>query len=77
MLKFMKPGRKYIIINVDEPYAKIVFEILKYGQMEKDQWPEGDISFEEWTELTWSEDEFKKAAKEVFGAFSEALEKLS
>ncbi|WP_434642719.1 hypothetical protein PQ692_00290 [Thermoanaerobacterium thermosaccharolyticum] len=55
MLKEMKPGRKYFIINIDEPYAVEIFEILKRGQMAKGEWPEGDISFEEWQELTFRE----------------------
>lgn len=55
MLKVMKPGRRYFIINLDEPYAKVIYEVLKYGQMVKDKWPEGDISFEEWKELTFTE----------------------
>lgn len=29
MRKTMKPGRKYFIINIDEPYAEEVFEVLK------------------------------------------------
>jgi len=53
MLKEIKPGRRYFIINIDEPYAKAIYEILKYGQMVKDEWPEGDIHFEEWKELTF------------------------
>ncbi|WKV08180.1 hypothetical protein Q2T46_11645 [Thermoanaerobacterium sp. CMT5567-10] len=55
MLKEMKPGRKYFIINIDEPYAAEIFEILKRGQMAKGEWSEGDISFEEWQELTFRE----------------------
>ena len=48
MLKKMKPGRKYFIINIDEPYAEKIYQILKQGQIEKGEWPEWDISFEEW-----------------------------
>lgn len=57
MLKLMKPGREYIIINIDEPYARDVFEILMRGQMAKgpEHWPEGDISFEDWQEQTFGE----------------------
>lgn len=54
MLKRIRPGRKYIIINIDEPYAEEAYKILKKGQMKKGEWPEGDISFEEWKKLTWS-----------------------
>ena len=49
----MEPGRKYFIINIDEPYAEEIFKILKKGQIKKGEWPEGNISFEEWIELTW------------------------
>ena len=35
MLKPMKPGRRYIQINVDEPYAKAIYEVLKAGQIAK------------------------------------------
>lgn len=57
MLKAIKPGRKYILCNVDEHYAKDVYEVIKRGQMAKGPgaWPEGDISFEEWKKLTWPE----------------------
>ena len=42
MLKQLKPGHYYIVINLDEPYAEDVYEVLKYGQMQKgeDVWPE-------------------------------------
>lgn len=55
MLKHMKPEREYFIINIDEPYAPEIYEILKRGQMAKGEWPEGDISFEEWKEQTFGE----------------------
>lgn len=44
---------KYFVINVDEPYAEQIYEILKSGQMAKGEWPEGDIDFEEWKKLTF------------------------
>lgn len=53
MRKCMKPGRQYFIINIDETYAPIIYEILKYGQMQKGEWPEGDISFDEWKKITF------------------------
>jgi hypothetical protein len=53
MRKNMKPGRRYFIINLDEPYAEEIYKVLKKGQMKKNEWPEGDISFEEWKKLTW------------------------
>lgn len=55
MLKTIKPGRKYFIINLDEPYAEKIFQVLKEGQMEKGEWPEGDISFKEWKEQTFKQ----------------------
>lgn len=53
MLKPIKTGREYMFINIDEPYAEEIYEILKRGQMAKGEWPEGDISFEEWQEQTF------------------------
>ncbi|MGE4552848.1 MAG: helix-turn-helix domain-containing protein [Desulfovibrionaceae bacterium] len=53
MQKQMKPGRRYFLINVDEPYAPEVYEALKRGQMAKGEWPEGDVTFAEWVALTW------------------------
>lgn len=55
MLKVMKPGKHYFIIRIDEPYAKAIYEVLKCGEIAKGEgnWPEGDISFEEWKELTF------------------------
>ena len=55
MLKTMKPGRKYFIVNLDEPYAEELYEVLKRGQIAKGEWPEGDISFAEWEEQTFRE----------------------
>ncbi len=43
-----KPHHLYFVINVDEPYAIDIYELLKKGQMQKGDWPEGDISFIEW-----------------------------
>lgn len=57
MLKEIKPGRKYLIVNIDEPYAEEMYEILKKGQMKKGEWPEGDISFAEWKRQTFGNDE--------------------
>lgn len=53
MRKEMKPGRNYMLINIDEPYAEAVFEILKVGQTAKGLWPEGDIGFLEWKDRTF------------------------
>lgn len=55
MKKYMKPGQRYFIINIDEPYARAIYEVLKAGQIAKGRWPEGDISFEEWIRATWPE----------------------
>lgn len=59
MRKTMKPGREYFIINIREPYAPEIYEILKRGQMAKGEWPEGDITFEEWQEQTFGELRYK------------------
>jgi hypothetical protein len=48
MSKEAKPGRNYFVVNIDEPYAEKIYDVLKKGQMAKGKWPEGDISFEEW-----------------------------
>jgi len=53
MLKELKPNREYFIINIDEPYAEEIYEVLKRGQAAKGQWPEGDVSFEAWQEQTF------------------------
>ena len=59
MLKQIKPGRLYFVINIDEPYARKVFEVLKEEQTKLGQWPEGEISFEEWVEDTFGDDGLK------------------
>ena len=59
MKKEMKLGNKYFIINIDEPYAKDIYEVLKAGQIAKGEWPEGDITFDEWVKQTWDEDEME------------------
>ena len=58
MLKNMKPGNRYIIVNIDEPYAEEIYEILKRGQLEKEDWPEGELTFAEWCEETFGIEEF-------------------
>lgn len=58
MLKNLKPGNRYIIVNIDEPYAEEIYEILKKGQEDKEDWPEGDISFKEWLEETFGVEDF-------------------
>lgn len=57
MKKLMKPGRRYFIINIDEPYAEKIYEVLKQGQTEKEEWPEGDICFEEWKAQAFGREE--------------------
>jgi len=54
MLKEMKPENRYFVINIDEPYAEKIYEILKAGQMKKGEWPEGDISFNAWIDRTFN-----------------------
>ena len=56
MLKSMKPDRRYFIINIDESFAEEIFEVLKRGQIEKGEWPEGDIDFETWKYNTFLRD---------------------
>ena len=53
MKKIMKPGRNYFIVNIDEPYAEELYEVIKKGQIAKNEWPEGDISFAEWKAITF------------------------
>ena len=53
MLKEMKPGNRYFVINIDEPYAWKIYDVLKAGQIKKGEWPEGDITFEEWIDQTF------------------------
>lgn len=58
MVKQIKPDQLYFVIKINEPYAEKIFEVLKAGQIEKEDWPEGDISFSEWVELTFGEEGF-------------------
>jgi len=61
MLKQMKPGRRYFIINIDEPYAEAIFAVLKCGEQMKRRSEseearireEFDVTFEEWIEETF------------------------
>lgn len=53
-MKERKPGRNYFTINIDEPYAPLIYETMKKGERDKGTWPEGDISFEEWKQLNFS-----------------------
>ena len=57
MLKQLKPGRLYFVININEPYAEKIFKVLKEEQTKLDQWPEGpDITFKEWVQDTFGKD---------------------
>ncbi len=57
MLKQLKPGRLYFLINIDEPYAERIFEVLKEEQIKLNKWPEGkDITFKEWIFLTFGQE---------------------
>jgi hypothetical protein len=58
MSKQLKPGRYYLITNIDEPYAADVYEVIKHGQMQKEAggenaWPEGDIPFADFLSNCW------------------------
>ena len=48
-----KEGRNYIFINIDEPYIKAIYEVLKAGEIAKGTWNEGDISFKDWCERSF------------------------
>jgi len=72
MKKWMKPGNKYFIINIDEPYAEKIYQVLKEGQIAKGEWPEGDISFEEWVKETfWDWEKAEEHLKTSEQAYSE------
>jgi len=53
MLKQIKPDHLYFIIDIRESYAEKLFEVLKAGQIEKDDWPEGNITFRQWVHDTF------------------------
>lgn len=63
MEKPMKPGRKYFIINIDEPYAEKIYQALKDGQIAKGEWPEGDISFEGWKKQTFAHIDYENTCE--------------
>ena len=57
MLKQLKPDHLYMIVDLKEPYIEKLFDVLKQGQLEKDDWSEGsDINFKEWTLQTFGQD---------------------
>jgi len=57
MLKQLKPDHLYMIIDIKEPYIEKIFEVLKAGQIEKEDWPEGpDITFKEWVHDTFGQE---------------------
>ena len=55
MLKQLKADNLYFVIKISENYAEKIFEVLKEEQIKKDDWPEGDITFEEWVEQTFGQ----------------------
>jgi hypothetical protein len=68
MRRWIKPERRYFIINIDEPYAEEIYKVLKRGETRKGKWPEGDISFEEWIELTWPNEGVTLQKESILGA---------
>ena len=43
---------KYLMVNIDEDYAKEVFEMIKQSEIKKGTWDEDkDITFEEFVKL--------------------------
>jgi hypothetical protein len=65
MEKHMKHGRRYFIINIDEPYAEKIYQVLKEGQIAKGEWPEGDISFEEWQHQTFDYEKIEYMGSDI------------
>jgi len=65
MLKQLKPNNLYFVIKISESYAEKIFQVLKEEQMKLEQWPEGDISFEQWVKDTFGQDglNYLEAAK--------------
>ncbi len=65
MLKQIKPNNLYFVIKISELYAEKIFEVLKAGQIEKEDWPEGDIDFKTWVFQTFGQDglNYLEAAK--------------
>ncbi|MGI6352601.1 MAG: hypothetical protein ACOX6M_13030 [Armatimonadota bacterium] len=43
MRKEVKPGRRYFVINIDEPYAPEIYEVPKKGQTAKGERPKGIV----------------------------------
>jgi hypothetical protein len=56
MLKQLKANNLYFVINIDEPYAEKIFQVLKEEQTKLEQWPEGDIDFKTWVFQTFGQD---------------------
>ena len=64
MLKQVKEGRLYFVIDIKENYAEKIFQVLKKGQIEKNDWPEGkDITFEQWIFETFGQEGLDYLAK--------------
>jgi len=55
MLRQLKPDHLYMIIDIAEPYAPRIFEVLKEEEIKRCGWPEGDISYREWVEQTFGQ----------------------
>jgi len=53
LIKKMKPGHTYFIINCDEPFAGELYNVLKFNMQRLGRWPEGDITFLEWHKQTF------------------------
>ena len=58
LVRLQEEVNNYFVINIDEPYAEEIYEVLKKGQAAKGEWPEGDISFEEWKRQAFSPPKF-------------------
>jgi hypothetical protein len=45
MIKEMKPGGNYFIVNNDEPYIENLYEVIKKGQTAKVERPDRELSW--------------------------------
>jgi len=56
MLKEIKANDLYFVIRLNEPYARKIFDVLKEEQIKLNDWPEGDLTFEQWVYQMYGEE---------------------
>lgn len=70
----MKPGRHYLVVNIDEPYAAQVWALIRAHERRKGTWDSDAPTFASWVRALWGDAAWAEAtAGVVFAALDDIL----